>query len=303
MSNKKEKIIVSLTSYPDRIGIVNQAIETLLNQTYKADKVVLWLAKEQFPNREEELPEELLRLKNRGLEIEWCNDIKSYKKLIPALKKYPNDVIVTADDDLLYDKHWLEALVNAYKKHPNFLNVHRCHYISFVKPLYKICYDYFSNVKPCYNLFCTTGGGILYPPHLFTEEVFKENIFMKLAPTSDDIWFWAMTVLQGIKIRVVKNNIQDLEYIEGTQEECLWKFNEREADKQLNDILNKYPQITKRLEKKILFSNKYNLGEQIFSIKNMYCGETKLKILTIFGLKLKFYCRQQKINSAYKKNM
>ncbi|MBQ2886366.1 MAG: hypothetical protein IJE43_21810 [Alphaproteobacteria bacterium] len=42
------KVIVSLTSYPARINIVHKTIESLLNQTYKADKVILYLAYEQF---------------------------------------------------------------------------------------------------------------------------------------------------------------------------------------------------------------------------------------------------------------
>ena len=38
------EIIISLTSYPARIKTVNQTIETLLNQSMKVDKVILWLA-------------------------------------------------------------------------------------------------------------------------------------------------------------------------------------------------------------------------------------------------------------------
>ncbi len=49
----------------------------------------------------------------KGLTIDWCEDIKSYKKLIPTLKKYPDAIIVTADDDLIYDNKWLEQLYNA----------------------------------------------------------------------------------------------------------------------------------------------------------------------------------------------
>ena len=54
------KLIVSLTSFPARINTVHQVIESLLNQTKKADKIILWLAPEQFPNGEKDLPEKLL---------------------------------------------------------------------------------------------------------------------------------------------------------------------------------------------------------------------------------------------------
>ena len=58
-----QELIVSLTSYPARIDTVNQTIETLLNQSLCPDKVILWLAPEKFPNREADLPQQLLDLR------------------------------------------------------------------------------------------------------------------------------------------------------------------------------------------------------------------------------------------------
>ena len=70
---RKEKIIVSLTSYPKRINVVWITIETLLQQTVKPDEVILWLADSQFKEIEE-LPEELKALQKRGLTIRFCDD-------------------------------------------------------------------------------------------------------------------------------------------------------------------------------------------------------------------------------------
>jgi hypothetical protein len=56
---RKPKIIVSLTTFPERITIVQETIKSLLTQTVKPDAIVLWLAESQFPNKENELPEEL----------------------------------------------------------------------------------------------------------------------------------------------------------------------------------------------------------------------------------------------------
>ena len=50
---RKEKIVVSLTSYPKRINVVWITIETLLQQTIKPDEVILWLADSQFKEIEE----------------------------------------------------------------------------------------------------------------------------------------------------------------------------------------------------------------------------------------------------------
>ena len=86
VAENPEKIVVSLTSLPQRINIVVKTIKTLLTQTKKPDVVVLWLAPEQFPDGEADLPQELLDLKQYGLTIDWYKDIRSYKKIIPTRK-------------------------------------------------------------------------------------------------------------------------------------------------------------------------------------------------------------------------
>ena len=78
------EIIISLTTYSLRIHNVYIALESLLNQTIKPNRIILWLAEEEF--NEANLPISVLRLKERGVEIRFCEDYKSYKKLIPTLR-------------------------------------------------------------------------------------------------------------------------------------------------------------------------------------------------------------------------
>ena len=107
---RETKLIVSLTSYPERMYDIHYCLYSLLTQTLKPDEVILWLAKEQFPNEEKDISQKVLKLKDNGLSIKFCEDIKSYKKIIPTLREYPNEIIVTADDDLYYKENWLEKL-------------------------------------------------------------------------------------------------------------------------------------------------------------------------------------------------
>ena len=104
-------LIVSLTSFPQRMYEIHYTLYSLLTQTVKPAKVILWLGAEQFPNLEKDVPEKVLKLKENGLTIEWTNNLRSYTKLVPALKKYPNNIIATADDDIYYEKEWLEKLL------------------------------------------------------------------------------------------------------------------------------------------------------------------------------------------------
>ena len=59
-------------------------IESIMEQTMKANRIILWL---DYSFEKQPLPKALQLLQKRGLEIEYCKDIRSYKKLIPALKK------------------------------------------------------------------------------------------------------------------------------------------------------------------------------------------------------------------------
>jgi hypothetical protein len=75
--NLPSELIVSLTSYPRRFPILDFAIRSLLNQTVRPDRVILWLAEDDVTY----LPSAVRRL--AGLEIRTCRDLRSFKKLVP----------------------------------------------------------------------------------------------------------------------------------------------------------------------------------------------------------------------------
>jgi len=127
---RSPQIIISLTSYPGRIYDIHYCLYSLLNQSFKPDRLILWLSKEEFPDLEEDLPSNILNLKKHGLEIKWTEkNFRSYDKLIHSLKEYPSDIIVTADDDLYYPNDWLERLYENYDG--KNIVAHRAHLITF----------------------------------------------------------------------------------------------------------------------------------------------------------------------------
>ena len=279
---KNNKIIASLTSYPLRIETVHLTVQSLLNQTIKADKLILWLSPEEFPGMENDLPSELLYLSKNGLEIEWCNNIRSYKKLIPALKKYRDEIIITFDDDLIYNNKTLEILYDYHKKYKKDIIVHRITRMFYnesneLEPFKREYYydnrkikDNYLDVlkKPSYFNKLTGCGGCLYPPGCFHNDVFNEEIFMQNAPTSDDIWFWLQAVRKKRKVRIPKKHFPELQYIPGTQDVGLYKINDK-GEKlffvHLKNIMKLYPEIDELLKSE----NKKNT-KVINSIKNNY---------------------------------
>lgn len=229
------QLIVSLTSYPARIQTVHKVISTILQQTLKADRVVLWLAEEQFPNRELDLPQNLLDLQKFGLEIKWCENIMSFKKLIPSLREFPEDIIVTADDDLYYEKDWLKSLYNAYLENPKHIYVRRVARLYFDKdgkiekyPSKNRMFEDFPN--PSYLSSPFGGSGCLYPPHCLSSNVFDIETATKLTKSHDDLWFWAMAVLNDTKFCEVGGITKPFYYLDETIETGLAKTQNYNAD-------------------------------------------------------------------------
>lgn len=254
---REERVIVSLTSFPERINTVIKTIKTLLTQTMKPDEVILWLAPTQFPNKEGDLPQALLDLRQWGLTIDWCEDYRSYKKILPTLNKYPNAVIITTDDDIYYAPDTIETLYKSYEAHRNEIHAHRCDWlkvnngtISWEKTR-ELYLDKHKNIASFHNRL-TGYGAVLYPPYCFYKDVSDIKLIKELLPTHDDVWLWAMTLLAGYKTRLVKGYSESINYIEDSQQYGLCKINKKGVGTSLEDayaiILKKYPQILKTLE-------------------------------------------------------
>lgn len=229
-----------------------KTIETILSQTLKADKVILWLADSEFPNREKDLPQNLMRLCKEGLQIKWTKDVKSYKKLIPAIKEFPEAIIVTADDDVYYVPDWLHNLYMAYLKRPGCVHCHRCTYFYLENEQFKWIPGGVKAYPQASFLHKLVGiGGVLYPPHSLHTDVLDEEKFCKLAKTNDDIWFWFMAIRNNYRINVVENNMAKPKYVEGTQDgACLCKINdkgEKLFERDLYQMLKFYPDVEQKL--------------------------------------------------------
>lgn len=246
-NKRSKKIIVSLTSYPGRINLVHKAIESLLVQTEKPDEIILWLSIEQFPNKEKDLPKELKQLRRFGLTIKWCNDIKSHKKYYWAMQEYPNDLIVTVDDDLYYAPDLVERLYSAYRNHPDCVCAARCHMLTFNQEGEPNPYRKWKKEQsaligvPSMELVSTSGAGTLFPPNCMDKEVFNREALETICLNADDIWLKTMQILKGTKTVQAFPN-RELRYVEDSQTTALWhdNVNQEGNDRQLAMIQKRY---------------------------------------------------------------
>jgi hypothetical protein len=261
---RNPKVIISLTSYPARIPHIHRTIFSLLKQSVKPDEIILWLGEELFPNRNNDLPEILLMLFKHGLTINYCKDIKSFTKLIPVMCTYPNDIIVTVDDDIIYSPKLLETLLNSYEIDKTLIHAHIANKILFTSNGVLKPFDEFEmkpeNMVASYLNIQGGIGGCLYPPKSLHKDFVNETLFMNLCPTADDLWFWAMAVMNETKIIVIKNNIiastpnTPIQYKDVIEpKNSLGSINcingQKQNNIQLHNILEHYPIIKERLKK------------------------------------------------------
>lgn len=244
-----KELIVSLTTHGKRIETVYHTIESIFQQTLKPNRVILWLGNNEW-NDVKDLPISLQTQMSRGLEIFFVKDIRSYTKLLPALKMFPSANIVTVDDDILYPRNLLERLWKGHVKYQDSI-------ISVVSRQMRLKgpneFDSFINFKSIdsdkdyisLNNIAEGFAGVLYPSGCFDDEVFNESKFLQLCPSADDIWFCCMALKAKtpvVQIARLFDVYHEMYQIEEVQDMALANTNigDKCNDSQLNAVFNEY---------------------------------------------------------------
>jgi len=203
-------IVVSLTSFPPRFDTLHYTLKSIFNQTMMPDVILLVLSKDEIKD-ESELPESVLELKKYGLEIFFADDnLKPHNKYFYASKLYPHSILITVDDDCMYDKNLVQSLYNSFLRYPSAVSARRVHKITLnnngdVLPYDKWRYEYRKEVKPSYDLLATGVGGVLYPPGILAPETFDDRKIKELCLNADDIWLKFMEIKNNVPVVWVKN--------------------------------------------------------------------------------------------------
>lgn len=232
----RKDLVVSLTTLPHRLPLVHYAIESILSQTILPEKIVLWIT--DVVNDRMITPE-LKSLTQRGLEIRKVQDVGPHTKLMYSLIEYPNKTIVTVDDDIIYPPNMLQYLWDQHNKYPNAIVANWAR---------ELCFDASGKVrgvragklltpillekeieqattfdsKPNILAFPYGTSGVLYPPQSLNSQVTNVELFKKLCPKEDDIWFKAMGILNKTPVVVTNLGINPVHHsLIGTQQIAL----------------------------------------------------------------------------------
>lgn len=241
-------VILSLTSYGRRVKdcIVYYTLVSLLRQKLQPKRIILWLSEEEW--NDESLPKMILRLKEKGIEIKYCKDIRSYKKLIPTIQLYPNDCIMTVDDDIIYTNDTVDVVWQEHLKNPKSIICLNASVplIEDGVPSHYIQWKELNAYSSGMALFPIGCGGTFYPFGSLHNDLIREELFMRLCPRADDIWFWFCGLLNNTdKIFVLKTHTDysfDALYQYFHKGSALTHSNrlEHANDKQFRDLFEHY---------------------------------------------------------------
>jgi hypothetical protein len=190
-------VVVSLTSIPSRLKRLHLPVRSLLTQSVRPERIVLWLP-HHLSSR---IPAALQGLARPPFEIRFTDLDCPHLKLVRSLDAFPDHVVVTCDDDLMYDAAWLERLYETHLQFPRRIIAHECCLIGYDPQGRLLPYTQWPLVTEpgrCARALLPLGyAGVLYPPRLFSPETTDAALFLRLAPKADDLWFKAMALRAG----------------------------------------------------------------------------------------------------------
>lgn len=266
MQAKNNPIIVSLTTWSERIGNLPTVLDTIYSQTMPPDKVVLNLAyDEQVPDIVQEY------LDAHGVEVFRLPDTKVFKKLVPTLRRYPNACVISIDDDWLYPEGMIADFVSTHKKYPNHpvsgnhegyfgLQCHcGCasltkaeHFGSYINHIDDELIAQCPSDDLVYTYFCSKAGH----PYVRTQELY----FTNMCPYNG---------VEGYSDSIANSLMQTWDYLEarfGASTPCIEAyFSDNRIAQMLNDVVSKSIRMENRrtryqVEQEICSSKAFRLG-------------------------------------------
>ena len=194
-----------MTSYPGRITNVGKSIYFLLTkQTLKPDEIHLWLSIEEFPNKEKDLPIDLLSVLNiNNVFLHWLSKNTYVHKRHEIFKQTTDDdYVFLIDDDVRYSDDLIQKVMETHNKFPNCIicyNRYPEHKYNGRRIIYG---PEINEIEPAINKVRWCGQSMI-PSKLYPKEILDnkhQEVRNKTSPISDECWFQPWTVFYDIPI-------------------------------------------------------------------------------------------------------
>lgn len=248
-----------MTSWPKRIKYVHKIIENLTHQTRVPDEIHLWLAEEEFANKENDLPAELMKYITDGTAILHWLQKNTYLHKRHEIFRYTSDddLVFFFDDDLVYKDTIIEEIM---KKSEELKNKTIINYNLFSVHKYKgkhVKYTMVNARKSEYKYRMWCGHSMipakLYPKFLLEDEYVKKRDL--LSPISEECWLQPWLVWLNTPITCMNFKFSKIiEKLDHKNSLGCWYYKRDEdglsyKDKCLYAVLNEYNFIYEKYKK------------------------------------------------------
>lgn len=260
-----KKVIVSMTTIPGRKDRLEQNLDAILNQSYLFDTLVINVD-DNLTDEDYAYYDELATTDSRIVINKAKAKWRSCNKLLPTIKLYPDDIIITVDDDIYYPVNCFKYLVEQYEKTPDCVIAHEVNPISVDNDGFINFYNAY-DVKLMQRQFGKyLSNCCLFPPHIFdgTDLYDYDKMMHCTNGTHDELWFWVNSLSNGIMTVVFSFALETLRpYTAGEYQ--LTNFNN--TQEKINDYMVK---INEMYGEKMLKT--INSNEVVFTINkdNIY---------------------------------
>lgn len=199
---RQKKVLISLTSYPQRFEYLPSVINSVKNQKLLINGIKLVLFKKDI---------KLYKDNIKGIEIISVNrDLKPHKKYYYTMSKFRDYAIITIDDDTIYCHNMLKSLYESYIEHPNIISGRGGHFMKYKNngelSDYLSWFEKTNSINEIdYNIFLIGIGGIIYPPDILN--INKEYLgIIKEFLIGDDFVLKHLAIKKGIEQRLISSN-------------------------------------------------------------------------------------------------
>lgn len=216
------KTVVTLTSWKNRI----KYLYNFLYIFYKTQKELpdifyVWLSIEEFPNKEKDLDDKLIKfIQTKNIQLKWLEGNSRQFKRWNVYPEHYEDIVISLDDDRIYPFDLVETARNV--KPGTILNL------------------FYGNVEK-YTIKNWICAQCIIPPKTMPIEVMQEkykSLIKELKLNSDEVYFQPFIDLHNIKIehslKFTYLPVLD-SYFEENLEQGLWLVKKRNNIDQIDD--------------------------------------------------------------------
>lgn len=194
------RIVLSLAPAAADYAAVKYSLQSLLNQTLQADKIIVQLGREHYQGKQ--FCYNFVNLLDQGVDLRWCADHGGYNQLLPTVRDYPDDIIITCGCAAVYPQNFLEALYANYKSKPGAAH---CYYASRVindAEGLRFLFGAGDTAKTDFLNMPHANLGLLLPPASMPAAAFDQDVYLRHAPRYCDLWYWLMLLSASVPVHI-----------------------------------------------------------------------------------------------------